>query len=187
MENILEHGATQSETNDCKFQEVYNYYRKQWYLCKKTNKWIHGHAHIVARRKAIDYYRKYLKREVTENWITQADAAVQDNHIEEEVVERMQFNDIVRIVLTELTDRQLEFFCYVIVQQDLDRYLDDELFKIVITNTCNNHPESVKEIAGCMKLKVSGIGVCTTLTKSRQRIKAIFEKYGIVPKLMGFS
>jgi hypothetical protein len=160
--------------NNCIFRMEYDYWRNN------------GQAHIVAHRKAIDYYRKHTSREVTENWIAKADNHEQSHQIEE-ATERIQFNDIVRLILSELTDRQLEFFCYIIVQQDLDQQLDDDLFKIVITNTHGNRPEEVKDIANFMGLKLSKTNVCTTLTMSRNRIKAIFVKYGLTPKLLGLG
>jgi hypothetical protein len=156
---------SQSERNNAVFREEYSYYRRM------------GHAHVVAERRALDYYRKFLRREITENWERLVDEQYQDDQAQE-VIEGIQFNQIVARMLKELTARQRELFCYVVVQQDLDRYLDAANLRLVERVTGGRRPVEVREIARLMGLNLSRIGVCTPITKMRQRIREAMTRSG---------
>lgn len=159
--------TTQFQNNTAKFQAEYNYWRSQ------------GQAHIVAYRKAVDYYRKHLKHEVTVDWQAEVDKTVFDNSAED-TEERLQFNQVVALVANDLTERQFEMLCYIIVQQDLDAFLDEEMLTRVYAVTGENRPKEMKEIAVCMGLKLSKINVCTPLTKLRERIQDVFRQHNFV-------
>lgn len=103
--------VSQSVRDNYVFQTEYNYWRSQ------------GQAHIVAHRKAIDYYRKFTSREVTVEWVKAADAQAFVDPISEKE-EHIHFNQIVRLAMANLTERQGEFLCMILVQQDLDQFLD---------------------------------------------------------------
>lgn len=159
--------TTQFQNTTAKFQEEYYYWRSQ------------GQAHIVAYRKAVDYYRKHLRHEVTVDWQDAVDATKCSDSAND-VVERIQFNQIIRQVAADLTDRQFEMLCYILVQQDLDDQLDDQMRERVYAVTKEQRPQEVKEIAVCMGLKLSKINVCTPLTKLRDRVKEVFVKHNFV-------
>lgn len=161
--------VSQSERNNYVFQTEYNYWRSQ------------GQANIVAHRKAVDYYRKFTSKEITVDWVQAADLQASVDPIGEKE-DQINFNQIVRLVLKDLTDRQQEFFCMILVQQDLDQFLDDDLYDLVESHTKGERPETVKEIADLMGLRLNSINVCTPLTKSRQRIKKVFEDLGFIPE-----
>lgn len=156
---------SQQQRNNYLFQDEYNYWRRQ------------GQAHIVAYRKAVDYYRKFLKRELTVNWQVLVDENYNVNEIED-TVELLQFNEVVKLVMQELNTQQQQVLSYIIKQQDLDQYLNPELLKIVSNYTQEHRPDTAKEIAEFMGLKTNNIGVSTVLYKSRMAIKEIFIKHG---------
>lgn len=163
-----EYGNTQFQNNNYKFQEEYQYWKKA------------GESHVVARNRAIDYYRKFLKREVTVNWEFIADHVQSDGNHTDDALEGVQFNTVVRRVMADLTPRQKELFCYILVQHDLDRHLDDDLAETVISATSSKRPSEVKEIAGHMGLALNNIGVCTPITANRKRIREVFVRHGFV-------
>lgn len=156
---------TQQQRNNQLFQDEYQYWRQQ------------GQAHIVAYRKAVDYYRKFLKREVTVEWQLVVDEHYHTNEVDD-TIELLQFNEVLKLVIQDLTSQQIRVLCYIIKQQDLDQYLNPELAKLVSLNTKNHRPDTAKEIADFMGLKTNNIGVSTVLYKSRMAIKEIFIKHG---------
>jgi len=161
----LQANLTQFQKNNSIFNDEYNYWRSQ------------GQAHVVAWRKAVDNWRKFSRHEVTVDWQEEVDKVTRDNSAEE-VLERIQFNEIVRTVYKDLTPRQREFFCFILIQQDLDEQLDRDMFEIVATITNHQRPKEVKEIAKCMGLKLTKINVCPPLTNLRLRIREVFENHG---------
>lgn len=144
------------------FSEEYNYWKSQ------------GYNHTSAKNKAIDYYRKYTSREVTVDWQIVADQVeCHEDHIQDKI----QVNDVIRVVLTKLTKRQTEFLFYVIWQQDLDQYLDQDLLDIAALYV-KGRPSEVKDIANYMGIALNSIGVAIPITKMRQRIRKVFDEAG---------
>lgn len=160
--------VSQSERNKFVFWEEYRYWKQQ------------GHVHIVAMRKAIDYYRKYTSREVTCHWVAVADS-VAAGQTYSNVEERLHFNSVVRSTLGALEGEQRVLFCYIIVQNDLELELNEDLLAEVLMVTGHNEPTEMKEIAACMNKSVSKKGVCTTLTHLKRHIRETMREMGFVP------
>jgi hypothetical protein len=161
---------SQFENNTAKFQTEYQFWRGQ------------GHSHIVCQRKSIDYYRKYIKHEVTVNWQSVADA-YQASQFGEEThssLELIQFNQIVKQTIEELTPRQKELFCYILMQHNLDQYLNEELAQEVELITEGKRPDSVGEMATMMGLSLTpSKGISPPLTQMRLRIRKAMEGLGL--------
>ncbi len=167
-----EHTVSQFDRNNHIFQEEYDYWRKQRGVDGKPL-----HSHITAYNRAVDYYRKFTAHEATQNWKQAVDREHHDTQAED-MVERIQFNQVVATMFTKLTPRQKELLCFVIVQQDLDQYLNEENAKTVRAIVKKKRPEDVKDIAKAMNLNLSKVGVCTPITKMRQRIRESFRQQG---------
>jgi hypothetical protein len=167
-----EHTVSQFDRNNHVFQEEYQYWRRQRNAEGKPL-----HSHVVAYNRAADYYRKFTAHESTQNWQQAVDREHHDTQAED-MVERIQFNQVVATMLGKLTARQKELLCYVVVQQDLDQYLDEENLRVVRGIVKKKRPEDVKDIAKAMKLNLSKVGVCTPITKMRQRIRESFRQQG---------
>lgn len=169
------------DSDDCKdvkqldrnltvFQEEYNYYRKL------------GHSHSVATNYAIDYYRKHTKHEITENWVKQAD---ESTSVEDDTIETIQFNEVVRSIFKELkenyNDSYVKLFSLIIVQQDLDENLDQDLQDLVYSYTKESRPELNKDLIDCMGMKPSKIGISVPLYNMRMKIKELCSSLNFKP------
>ena len=161
-------GISQHIRNNAVFREEYEYHKR----C--------GHAHSVAERRAIDYYRKYTSREITQDWQRLADETLQDGQAQG-VIDTISFNQSVARMLKHVTPKQRVFIAFEIVRNDLDRWLNDENGKFVARLTKRKRPEEVREMASCMGLAFNNIGVATPLTKMRQRIRVRLREIGFVP------
>lgn len=161
-----ENDVPQHIRNNYIFRLEYDYWRQQ------------GQAHIVCYRKAIDYYRKNTRREVTENYKQKIDEIAYDNSAED-IIEKINFNqNIARAFLEVDSEIERELLAYIIIQQEVFQYLDDRMLAVVEKYTKGNHPENAKEIAECMGFKLNSIGVSTKLYNTRKKIAAIFSNIG---------
>lgn len=143
-----------------------------------------GHSAKAARNAAIDYYRKFLSRESTTNWVMLADQA-QQNNSHEQTIERIQFNDTVRVVYNHLDHEECRIFSLVLLKNDLFSYLDPDLleltFGLAALESTDQIPILTRDIGVAMSYKLNKNKICCTLTKKLSHIKGVFIEKGFVP------
>jgi hypothetical protein len=137
-----------------------------------------GHKHQSAHRRAMDYHNKFTRHEITHDWVNTVDATL---HHEDHTEDHIQFNQVVRILIGELTAAQQRLMWFLVVQEDLDINLDADLFAVCHATVGDARPETAREMAASMGLALNNIGVCTTLRAVRNRIRDKCESLGLRP------
>lgn len=122
------------------FQEQYNYNR----AC--------GMSHLEARCRAIDYYRRYTKREVTathENEFGES-VSILSNTADDStsMEEHVSFNDLVEKLAAKVTNpKALKLMWLLIKKEGLDEHLDAENMANMKASIGSSTPETVDDLS----------------------------------------
>lgn len=148
------------------FQENFEYWRSQ------------GESVIVARNKAIDYYRKFTKREVTDNWETFQGTIEDENHIAP--LELISFNQTVSKLIEAATVKDRKFLFLIIKQHDLDQYLNPENEALCDFYTGDKRPEKMFEVAGMMGFSCQASGSSISANNHKKILQSLVKELGLV-------
>jgi len=148
------------------FREEYRYWRRS------------GLNHVCAYNRAVDYYRKFTMREVTEDWELRADSMADPNAVDPE--QYTYFNQMVSKAVNGLNPKERKFLFLVIRQIGVDSDLNEENTMLCDFYAGNHHPERMHEIAGIMGFSCQASGSSITAGNYRKRLQRVFESLGLV-------
>lgn len=156
------------------FEEEYRYWR------------LEGFSHFEARNKAIDYYRKFTRREVTESETMSLDHFAMDEDVTVDQV--LDFNVILDRVKEIQYGRNgrygskeklMKLLFLIIRMESLDEYLSPENAKLCQKLVGSERPSSMAEIATAMGFKVKANGCSNTLTEYKYGLQNLLNDFGL--------
>lgn len=146
------------------FREEYDYWRKL------------GHAHKVATHRAIDYYRKFTSREVTDNF-----EVIQETRQDESAIdpsEYVGFNQLVARVVANSSAQESKFVFLMVRMQQLEQYLNLENTNLAVFYCGDSYPDSVQEMAAALGYTCQNSGSSLSTLRLRKKVGKLLSELG---------
>ena len=127
------------------FEEEYQYHRSL------------GKSHIEAYHRAVDYYRKFTRREITSGWEEYSETFEQKIHTEASQIIHVNetFSKLFPKV-KEVSDKAGKLLCLIFRFEGLEQFLNEENIKIIYEEVGDDYPEAVWEMAKMLGYKTKG-------------------------------
>lgn len=146
------------------FREEYNYWRKL------------GHAHIVARNKAIDYYRKFTSREVTDNFDILQETIEDESAVS--AIEYVSFNQMLDRVVTSANAQESKFIFLMVRMQQLEGCLNAENLNRSVFYCGDAYPDTMQEMAAALGYTCQKSGSSMSTLRLRKKMGKMLEDLG---------
>lgn len=146
------------------FREEYDYWRQL------------GHAHTVAMHRAIDYYRKFTKREVTDNFEVFQETMQDEFAVDPS--EYVGFNQLISRVVANSSAQESKFVFLMVRMQQLEHYLNLENMNLAVFYCGDAYPDSMQEMAAALGYSCQKSGSSMSTLRLRKKVGKLLSELG---------